>query len=366
MSAGAAAPGGPRARYLLFSVDAEPDDPDWQGLGPGPWSHGNFRGLPALQARLKALGAKATYFASHSSMEAGGLDRILQAELAAGTAEVGAHFHPGDTPPFRPLAPIATSSTAAGRAGGDNVLDLPDGLLEEKFASLHAALSARCGTPRVHRAGAWALDARLAAILRARGYAADSSATPGVSWKRNRRPSYLGAPMRAYRLGEGDPAQPGATGPWEIPVSIWSPRRWHGTWAGRAFGDLLTMPLAARGGAAAALVRALRPPAPRWLRPAFAEAGEMAATAERLEAEGAAYLHVMCHSNELWPGASPYARHASDVERFFARLEGILGWALKRGYTPVTVGGYAGILEAAAAPGPEAASGRLAQDREQA
>jgi hypothetical protein len=334
---GIAAPAGPsRPRYLLFSVDAEPDDPDWKGLGTGPWTHENLRGLAGLRARLKAFGVKATWFVSHSTAAAGVLERELGPDLADGSCEIGSHFHPGDTPPFAAVP-------AAVRGGGDNAAALPDGALEGKFASLHAALSARFGPPRSHRAGAWTLDARLAGLLRRYGYAADSSVTPGVSWKANGRPSYLGAPMRAYRLGTGDPAVPGAEGPWEIPVSIRSPRRLPDPLARTLFGSFLTMPLASRG-RAAALARLLRPPAPRWLRPAFADAEAMRETAENLESEGAEYLHAMCHSNELWPGASPYCRTGADAARFFSRLEGFFAWALGRGYMPVTVAGYAAAL----------------------
>ncbi len=361
---------GPRPKFLIFSVDTEPDDARWEGLKDGPWSHENLSGLPELQRRLNALGARATYLISHSVAEQGRLEATLAADLASGACEAGTHFHPGDTPPFaKAMTKAGTAGygngkwqgkgRGKGRSAGDNILRQPADILEAKFAALHALITARFGKPASHRAGAWALDARVTALLVRYGYRVDSSVTPGVSWKRNGRPSYLAAPMSAYPLGSGDPAAPAYpddsagpgtqgnvrdTGILEVPVSIWSPRRWNGTWAGAIFGDILTMPLAARGGLAVRLVRALRPAPPRWLRPAFMEAAEMIEVADRLEADGADYLHVMCHSNELWPGTSPYCRNREELDRFYARLEGLLKTALERGYRPVTLAGYAAEL----------------------
>ncbi|HKP97767.1 MAG TPA: hypothetical protein VJ385_18655 [Fibrobacteria bacterium] len=328
---------GMSGKYLLFSVDTEPDDAHWRGLSKSSWTHENLRGLPGLIDRLRDLDLRATYLVSHSVAETGRLEDILGQDLAAGRCEVGAHFHPGDTPPFG----------KAGAKAGDNLLKVPDGLLEEKFGNLHATLARRFGKPESYRSGAWALDRRLIALLGKYGYKADSSVTPGVSWRVNGRPSYLTAPMRAYPLGAADPCIPGDTGILEVPVSIWSPRRWDGTLMGRLLGSVLTMPLGANKGPAARVVRRLRPGAPKWLRPAFKTLPEMEATAARLEADGAGYLHVMCHSNELWPGTSPYCANRSDLDGIHARLEGIFRWALDRGYMPVTMERFAGIHAAA-------------------
>ena len=102
------------------------------------------------------------------------------------------------------------------------------------------------------------------------------------------------------------------------------------------------------------MLRGLRPKAPEWLRPAFKTLEEMKATALRLEQEGAEYLHVMCHSNELWPGTSPYCAGADDLEAIHSRLQGLFEWALGRGYRPVTLGRYAGVCSAALGPVPGA------------
>jgi hypothetical protein len=347
---------GPTAKYLLFSVDTEPDDEHWEGLGEGPWSRENLRGLPELQRRLGVLGVRATYLITHSVAAMGRLEDILAPSLAADACEIGTHFHPGDTPPFPRIAP-EPGNGAVGKAAGkdrDNILRVPTDLLEAKFENLHALIVSRFGKPASHRSGAWALDSRVIRLLVKHGYKVDSSVTPGVSWKRNARPSYLGAPMHAYTLGDGDPCIAGDTGILEVPVSIWSPRRWDGTLAGRLIGDMLTMPLAARGGMGTRIVRALRPEPPQWLRPAFMEVPEMERSLQCLESEGADYLHVMCHSNELWPGTSPYFGNRQEPDRFYARLDGIFRIALSRGYRPVTLAQYAEAFHASAGRAPAA------------
>jgi uncharacterized protein (TIRG00374 family) len=135
---------------------------------------------------------------------------------------------------------------------------------------------------------------------------------------------------------------------------VWSPRRpYPDTVQGRFLGDLFTMPLGSRKGAVVRMVEAVRPPPPQWVRPAFKSLEEMEATARHLE--GDAFLHVMVHSNELWPGASPYVKTGADLDAFYRRLEGILAFSLARGDVPATVTEYAhAAVATGAVPPPRA------------
>jgi hypothetical protein len=292
-------------------------------------------GLSELGSRLRTLGVHTTYFATHSVVQSSRLESLLQKDLASGVAEVGTHFHAGDTPPFRKA--VAEIS--------DNILRIPDGLLEEKFSKIHRAITSRFGKPKSYRSGAWALDQRIVKLLRRYSYQVDSSVTPGICWKGKNRPSYLGAPKRAYFLSDQNPAIPdhleNSASVLEIPVSIWSRYEWSGTLAGKVAGDFLTMPLYANKTLPVRLIRALRPRPPQWLRPAFAGDQPMEETAEYLDRDGADYLHIMCHSNELWPGASPYCTNQMEIDSLYSRMESIFKFALDRGYIPVTLQEYA-------------------------
>jgi uncharacterized membrane protein YbhN (UPF0104 family) len=318
-----------RPRYLIFSLDTEPDDANWLGPRQGGLSHENLRALPGLAERLRALGVKTTFLCSYSVGMHDSLTVSLDPLLRAGLAEIGAHFHPGDTPPFGPWDSEA----------GDNIIRLPDGALVDKFTRLHEALASRFGPMASYRSAAWAIDDRVVGQLNRHGYKVDSSVTPGVSWAWNRRPSYLSAPAGAYYLDPDEPARPGNSDLLEVPVSIYSPRRWDGSVAERMAGHLFTMPMAARVGLLARGVRAIRPPPPMWLRPAFKDLDALKQVAELLAGEE--YLHVMCHSNELWPGASPYVKTQAEVDTVIGRLEGFLRHCLDQGYLPVTLKEYA-------------------------
>ncbi len=316
-------------RYLLFSVDVEPDDPKWQGLHHGGWSHDNMLGLPRLGEACRRLGVKPTFLLSHSVAVQAVTAAAIFPMLRAGQCEVGAHLHPGDTPPF-----------GAWDVGmKDNVLRVPGPLLESKFENLHQELSSRFGRPTSYRSAAWALDARVIELLSRYKYQVDSSVTPGVSWRMNERPSYLDAPKEAYWLGAENPSIPGNTGIVEVPVSVWSQRMLDdSSFSSRFFGDLFTMPMASGNSVPSRIIRAFGQPLPRWLRPAFKTLDEMKEVADHLA--DAEFLHVMCHSNEVWQGTSPYARNAEAVDIFYERMEGIFKYALAKGYIPITLTGY--------------------------
>ncbi len=322
-------------KYFILSIDTEPDDSHWSELGNGPWPCENLKGLGIFADRMRNLNILPTYLVSHSVADSGILENILKRDLTNNACEIGAHFHPSDTPPFSQNKSI------------DNIIKVDTNLLEEKFSNLHSLLVSRFGAITSYRSGAWAMDSRVTALLKRFQYLVDSSVTPGVSWRWNGRPSYLSAPMTAYPLGDGNPSNPGQKSQkniWEIPVSIHTSYRLAETILGKILGDFLTMPLAARKSVLAQIIRYLRPSPPQWLRPAFKNMVELEAVAARLEKSDAKYLHVMCHSNELWPGTSPYCKTLEDVNGLFVRLEGICQYALGRGYIPITLSAYAKIL----------------------
>ncbi len=323
-------------KYFILSVDTEPDDSTWSELGHGPWPSENLKGLGKFADRMRGLNILPTYLVSHSIAESALFENIIKQDLANNACEIGAHFHPADTPPF-----------SKGKST-DNILKVETNLLEEKFSTLHSLLVSRFGPITSYRSGAWAIDSRVTALLKRFNYLVDSSVTPGISWRYNGRPSYLEAPRSAYPLGDGNPSMAGQKSQknlWEIPVSIFSSYSLAGSLLGNLLGDFLTMPLASRKSIPANIIRILRPQAPKWLRPAFKKMPQLESVAMDLEKSGANYLHVMCHSSELWPGTSPFCKTETDVAELHSRLDGICRFALGRGYIPITLSNYAKILE---------------------
>jgi hypothetical protein len=111
------------------------------------------------------------------------------------------------------------------------------------------------------------------------------------------------------------------------------------------------MPLVSRRGIAANCIRRLRTWRPIWLRPAFESEDDMLRAIDGL-APQAPQIHVMCHSNEFWPGGSPYSRTPEDVARNERRLSVVLDRAVSLGAVPVTLSEYAEILSHDAVPVP--------------
>jgi peptidoglycan/xylan/chitin deacetylase (PgdA/CDA1 family) len=158
-------------RYLIFSVDTEPDGLLWQGFGREKPTFANAAAMPRLLDLLAPYRARATFLVTHSMAGHAPLSRTLGDAQRAGLCEVGMHFHPGDTPPFQ-------GTQAELR---DNAALLEDALLAEKLQHHYDLLRETFGRPTSYRAGAWTLDRRVLRFLEAHDFAVDSSVTPGVS-----------------------------------------------------------------------------------------------------------------------------------------------------------------------------------------
>jgi hypothetical protein len=322
-----------KPRYLIFSVDTEPDNL-WAGRRRGHvFTHDNIAaGIAGAAPLLKELGVKPVFFVSHSVAASAAPADILATATATFSCEIGSHFHPCDTPPFSRKDEVST----------DNILKLSDAQLEEKFTNLHRSITARFGKISSFRAGAWTIDNRTVSLLMAHGYRCDSSITPGISWTSIGRGSHLLAPRRSYYLDERDVCTEGKSGVLEVPVSIRSDRRVPGFFP-PPVSSLFTMPLASQKGFFISRVRQMKRFRPKWLRPAFTSLDEMKTIAVPL-LEETGFLHVMVHSTELACGTSPYVSSEAERQRLLDRLRGIFTFALLQGCAPVTMAEYADLV----------------------
>jgi hypothetical protein len=317
---------------FILSVDTEPDHGVWQGLSTNSPAFGSLEGLRRLGDTARPFDLRPTLLVTYSVAAHDAFEKLLEETGLAKRCEIGTHLHPCDTPPFGPWD----------KASRDNLMRVPDSVLEEKFSRLHEEVARRFGEPRSFRGGSWALDGRLIRLLRDRRYAVDSTVTPGISWLVNGRPSYTQAPHFAYYLDSEDPGKPGDSEILEIPVSIRAQKGlppWLG--AGK-LESLASAPMSSGRTPLMALWRKLRPSAPVWLRPAFTS---LQALREAMaDLSGAGYLHAMCHGSEFWSESPPYASNAAECDAFFARLEGACRVAREKGYQPATLSEAAKIL----------------------
>ena len=319
-------------KYLILSVDTEPDNHRWRPLTSRPGSILNAAALPRFIDEANLFKVKPTFLLTHSMAGSDLLRKNLEASLKDGTAEVGMHLHPGETPPF----------TSFGVNRSDNICVVPQELLLEKFHTLYTLITKNFGMPLSFRGAAWALDSRMFMMLSEYGFLAESSVTPGISWKLLNRPSYWTAPHCAYTPHRDNPSLPGISRVIEVPVTIWQRTRLP-QWIGEYAASVLTMPLSSKShNPLISLIRHLRPAAPLWLCPAFTTADQMKQVVDKMESR-TDFLHVMCHSSELLAGASPYNPTEETVIAFYDRLRTILSYITRKGYVPVTLAEYVRI-----------------------
>jgi hypothetical protein len=86
-------------------------------------------------------------------------------------------------------------------------------------------------------------------------------------------------------------------------------------------------------------LRSLRPQEPRWLRPALETQAGMFEVAEAFASSEC--LHLMIHSNELAPGASPYARTSEEALALRDRLGAVVERLTLDGWRPMTLTDFA-------------------------
>ena len=321
-----------RSILVMVSIDTEEDD--WRPRRDGV-TVDNVRELPRLDALLRRLGVRATYFTTYQVAIREWAVAMLQ-ELQAGGAEIGAHLHPWNTPPldepFLPRNSMLTNLPAA----------LQLAKLERLTETLRRALGA---APAVFRAGRYALGPETVSALVRCGYQVDSSVTPYVSWEPfDEGPSFIGAPVEPYRLGGGDVRipQPGGT-LLEIPMSIGFSRTPFGVWGGirQALTSPVLRPLHLAGLAArVGLIKRI------FLSPEMQDVPDMLTLSHHLIDQGASCLNLFFHSGSLRPGLSPHSPDGAAVERLYARIAGYVE-QLARTTSPtfVTVGEAAARLE---------------------
>ena len=321
-----------RSILVMVSIDTEEDN--WRPCRDGV-TIDNIRELPRLDALLRRLGVRATYFTTYQVAIREWAVALLQ-ELQAGGAEIGAHLHPWNTPPLdEPFLPRNSM-----------LANLPAPLQLAKLERLTETLRRALGAaPAVFRAGRYALGPETVPALVRCGYQVDSSVTPYVSWEAfDEGPSFVGAPVDPYRLGGGDVRIPQPDGALlEIPMSIGFSRTPFGVWSGirQVLASPVLRPLHLAGLAArVGLIKRI------FLSPEIHGVPDMLTLSHHLIDQGARCLHLFFHSGSLRAGLSPHSPNGAAVERLYARIAGYIE-QLARTASPtfVTVGEAAARLE---------------------
>lgn len=334
----------PRQTVVVVSIDTEEDN--WNRSRTDVTVE-NILEIRRLGPFLDGLGVRPTYFTSYQVAIEPRAAQTLRDACDDGTAEIGAHLHPWNTPPLTEAFVPRNSMTR----------NLPAALQLAKIQQLTATLEDAFGSrPRAFRAGRYGLGPETVSALLCCGYEVDSSVSPFIDLKTmDDGPNFIGAPLDVYRLGWGaDPRRPNPKGELiEVPLSygfsrtpfaFWDPTR---RLLERApFRWLHLAGLADRAGIVKRLV----------LCPELAGIDDMLLLSRRLLEQGVRHLHVSWHSPTLRPGLSPFARTTQDVTRLYSSLE-----AYFDGLSRLTTVKFATVSEAAALLGGRNMAG-VAQD----
>jgi len=322
-----------RKTVVIVSIDTEEDN--WQPSRNGV-AVGNIRELERLGGFFDRLGVRPTYLVNYQVAIDPCAVNTLRSLCAAGTAELGAHLHPWNTPPL----------TEAFVPRNTMLKNLPADLQLAKLDRLTDALEEAFNrTPRAFRAGRFGFGPSTVDALLRRGYRVDTSVTPFWNWEwLDEGPSFVGAPLDAYRLApDEDVTRPAPNGELlEIPLSYGFSRGPFSFWGParrlleeRPFRWLHLAGIAARTGLVNRIV----------LSPELASAAQMLTLSRRLLDEGVRHLQLFWHSPSLTPGLTPFVVTAADVARLYEAVERYLdGLAGMTNVTFATISEAAGML----------------------
>lgn len=303
-----------RSTPVVLTIDTEPDDA-W--IDHRCDSVANVQQLLRLQELLDEFGAPATLLVTHKVAADDDACRLLLQLRDKHGAEVGAHLHPWETPPFLP------SGIDVAHASFPH--EMPGDFFEEKLMRLTGLISKKFGAPRSYRAGRWGIVAAHLPILERHGYVVDTSVMPLTDWRGTMGiPSAAGgrggvdfrtAPRSPYHPAYNDITKIGIARILEIPVTVAYSR---------------PVPSA---------IRRTYPLLPDLARRVLSRTRMLRAVAatpaEELEerllpmlrsacAEKPCVINWTIHSSELMLNGSPSTRTQADLDSVFGRIRSLL------------------------------------------
>ena len=322
---------------FLITIDTEGDNL-W--AAPKSITTENSKFIPRFQQLCEKYGFRPTYLTDYHMLRCPVFSKYGCEWMRNGTAEIGAHMHPWNTPPLKPI-------TENDDAYGPYATEYPPELVAEKFAYLTRLLQERFESKMIsHRAGRWGFDGNYAKALITERYIVDCSVTPGVSWRSskgnpagNGGPDFFDAPSTPYYLDLEDVRRAGNSGLLELPVTIMSPAPVS---VERFRSRLPERNLFRRG------LNRLYPPK-TWIRPNGRNGCHIVTVLRRAVAERRPYAQFMLHSSELMPGGSPTFTSANSIERLYSDLDTLFSEA-SRLCRAATVGDFAKEFVAASPP----------------
>jgi hypothetical protein len=293
----------------------------------------NIRQLPKLQALFARLGVAATYYTNQAVFDNPESRDTLLEVARQPRVEVGMHIHPWNTPPVDSDQPV--------RPRDSFVHNLPAEVVLPKLDSVYQAFLKNGLKPTSFRGGRYSCGPIVQQFLRDRGFLADASVLPYMTWADDGAPDHRrrdNYPVRLPPRCEGDPAF------WEIPLTLGFTRRPFGVWK-RVFdgiehtwlGKLRLIGIAERLG----LVRRV------WLNFEQPLGRNMLPFLRKLRHMNLPCICLTVHSSSLLAGKNGFTPTRADEDRLFAYMDEVFAaLASWPEFQPATVTEVALNLEA--------------------
>jgi len=313
---------GGRKPALCVSIDVESDMPRW--VVEPETTLENIKGIPRLQELFDEIGIRPTYLVTYPVADTPSCVDVFRPILESGRCEIGMHCHPWTTPP------ISDEERLVARF----LSDMPPSEVETKFRAVTEKIREAFGiSPVTYRAGRFGLAPSHLPMLEDLGFLVDTSVTPLVSWVEEGGPDYRDAPLLPYHPNYLDVTRAGNSRLLEVPVTITTTRSVPG-WVKWAY--LRLPPVMRLRGLMSRdrldLVDVV------WAYPAEFSAAAMIRAAEEAERSGSPVVNFFMHSNEIWPGQSPYCKDEAELDAYLDRLGSTLRELVdRRGLIPMTL-----------------------------
>jgi len=292
---------------VVISIDVEED-----GLGCGRYPReapglANVAALDRLEFVTREAGLPLTLLATYPVLMDDACAELLAQWHEKRGAEIGAHLHPWNTPPF-----------LDDKIEGDGN---PTPLDAEKMALLRLAVIDRVGgESHSFRMGRFAVSEELFDDVQRAGFRREASVVPYHATS-GALDAYTASPNPVCLR----PATDSLDALWEIPLTtlpIFPPA---GRWLAAATKGP-SRPWKTRA------QRAFQHVGVVGLHPAWFSLPVMCWAARMQMARGGRVLHIFLHSSELLPGCVPAFQTEQSVQRLVSRLKAFLHW-LQRHYS---------------------------------
>lgn len=301
--------------YLIVSIDTEEDD--WSNYRQEGCHLTNIEHLPELQQLFDRFKIKPTYLINYPVAADETHRDFFKTLHINGRAEIGAHLHPWNTPPFK--EDITTHNSM--------LKNLPHHFQKRKIITLTDLIERNLGIrPTSFRAGRFCLHPQTISILLELNYCVDSSVTPFIDWQNDYGGiNFQGYPYYPYKLApdkEINKHQPNGTF-WEIPITIGfnrTPFKLYSSIYNFLAKHKLRI-LRLRG-----LAHKLGLLKKIWLSPELSGYKEMQQLSKVTISLGIPVLNLFFHSTSLAPGLSPFVKTIQERQTFFKNLELYFAW----------------------------------------